>query len=159
MVPPATPLSVPPRRADTLYGQKPTVASEMQPCDRCPSETAKVKTTYAAGPVHLCGHHARESWTVLERTALRIRGDVPTGSYYLPTRPIFSASGIHLTPRPHRRRRRTLHNREGDAMLTDTPTVCEQLHEDIELLDAAGWPLERVRSELSHGQIEEMIEA
>lgn len=35
----------------------------------------------------------------------------------------------------------------------------EQLHDDIDLLDAAGWPMERVRAELSHAQIEEMIDA
>jgi len=84
----ATPLSVPPRRADTLFGHTPSVASELQPCDRCPSAGAKVKATYATGPVYLCGHHARESWDVLERTALRIRGDLPSGSFYLPMGPV-----------------------------------------------------------------------
>lgn len=38
-------------------------------------------------------------------------------------------------------------------------TPLEQLHDDIDLLDAAGWPMERVRAELSHAQIEEMIDA
>lgn len=83
----ATPLSVPPRRADTLFGQSPTVLSELQPCDRCQSAAAKVKATYAAGSVYLCGHHAREAWCVLERTALRIRADVPNGKFYLPKAP------------------------------------------------------------------------
>ncbi|HLR96156.1 MAG TPA: hypothetical protein VK053_16665 [Jiangellaceae bacterium] len=40
-------------------------------------------------------------------------------------------------------------------MITAT---CDQMHEDIELLDAAGWPIERVRSELSHEEIEDMID-
>lgn len=40
-----------------------------------------------AGPIYLCGHHARQSWRVLERTALRIRADVPNGSYFLPMPP------------------------------------------------------------------------
>ncbi|HEX7350578.1 MULTISPECIES: hypothetical protein [Brachybacterium] len=44
-------------------------------------------------------------------------------------------------------------------MVTPTLAPFEQLHEDIELLDAAGWPMERVRAELSHEQIEEMIDA
>jgi len=43
-------------------------------------------------------------------------------------------------------------------MFTATATFCEQMHEDIELLDAAGWPIERVRSELSHEEIEDMID-
>lgn len=83
----ATPLSVPPRGADTLFGPSPTVASELQPCDACPSAAAKIKATYASGPVYLCGHHAREAWDVLERTALRIRVDVPHGAFYLPMPP------------------------------------------------------------------------
>ena len=37
-------------------------------------------------------------------------------------------------------------------------TLCEQLHEDNELLDAAGWPRERIAHELSDEQIEEMID-
>ena len=86
-IPAATPLSVPPRRADTLFGPSPTVASERQSCDRCPSAVAKVRADYGTGPVYLCGHHAREGWVVLERTALRIRADVPTGSFYLPMPP------------------------------------------------------------------------
>lgn len=85
--PRATPLSVPPRRADTLFGQRPTVASELASCDRCPTAGAKVKATCATGPIYLCGHHARESWGVLERTALCIRADVPHGSFYLPMAP------------------------------------------------------------------------
>lgn len=83
----ATPLSVPPRHADTLFGQMPTVASEWTSCDRCPAALAKVKAIYVTGPIYLCGHHARESWRVLERTALRIRADVPNGSFYLPMPP------------------------------------------------------------------------
>lgn len=86
-IPAATPLSVPHRRADTLFGRKPTIASELQSCDRCPSEAAKIRADYATGPVYLCGHHAREGWGVLERTALRIRADVPNGSFYLPMPP------------------------------------------------------------------------
>lgn len=82
-----TPLSVPPRRADTLFGQKPSIASELVTCDRCPAEVAKVKAIYASGPIFLCGHHARRSWRVLERTALRIRADVPNGSFCLPMPP------------------------------------------------------------------------
>lgn len=39
--------------------------------------------------------------------------------------------------------------------ITDT---CEQLYEDIDLLDAAGWPRERIAHELSDEQIEEMID-
>lgn len=39
--------------------------------------------------------------------------------------------------------------------VTDT---CEQLYEDIDLLDAAGWPRERIAHELSDEQIEEMID-
>ena len=35
----------------------------------------------------------------------------------------------------------------------------EQLYDDIDLLDAAGWPMEHIRAELSHQQIEEMIDA
>ena len=34
-------------------------------------------------------------------------------------------------------------------MFTATLTPCEQLHEDIDLLDAAGWPRERIAHELS----------
>ncbi|MCG7308047.1 MULTISPECIES: hypothetical protein [Brachybacterium] len=34
-----------------------------------------------------------------------------------------------------------------------------QMSDDVDLLSAAGWPLERVRSELSDEQIEEMIDA
>ncbi|HLR96157.1 MAG TPA: hypothetical protein VK053_16670 [Jiangellaceae bacterium] len=86
-VPEATLLSVPPRRADMLFGQCPTVVSELQPCDRCSSAAAKVKATFSAGPVYLCGHHARGAWHVLGRTALRIRADVPNGSFYLPMGP------------------------------------------------------------------------
>lgn len=59
----------------------------MQACDRCPSAAAKVKATYEAGPVYLCGHHARQAWHLLERTALRVRADVPNGSFYLPMTP------------------------------------------------------------------------
>lgn len=83
----ATPLSVPPRRADTLFGQTPTIASEWTSCDRCPAALAKVKAIYVTGPLYLCGHHARESWKLLERTALRIRADVPRGTFYLPMSP------------------------------------------------------------------------
>ena len=83
----ATPLSMPPRRADTLFGQAPTVASDRQPCDRCRAAAAKVRADYASGPVYLCGHHARGSWRMLERTALRIRADVPNGAFYLPMPP------------------------------------------------------------------------
>lgn len=83
----ATPLSVPPRRADTLFGQTPTVTSEGTSCDRCPAALAKVKAIYVTGQIYLCGHHARQSWRVLERTALRIRADIPNGSYYLPMSP------------------------------------------------------------------------
>lgn len=36
--------------------------------------------------------------------------------------------------------------------------TCEQLHEDIDLLDATGWPRERIAHELSDEQIEEMID-
>lgn len=82
-----TPLSVPPRRADTLFGQTPTVTSERTSCDRCPAAQAKVKAIYVTGPIYLCGHHARQSWRVLERTALRIRADVPRGTFYLPMPP------------------------------------------------------------------------
>ncbi|WP_263310242.1 hypothetical protein [Brachybacterium atlanticum] len=35
----------------------------------------------------------------------------------------------------------------------------EQLYDDIDLLDAAGWPMDHVRAELSHQEIEEMIDA
>lgn len=35
----------------------------------------------------------------------------------------------------------------------------EQLYDDIDLLDAAGWPMEHVRAELSHQEIEETIDA
>lgn len=45
----ATPLSVPPRRADTLFGQTPTVTSEGTSCDRCPAALAKVKAIYVTG--------------------------------------------------------------------------------------------------------------
>jgi hypothetical protein len=83
----ATPLSVPPRRADTLFGQTPTVVSERASCDRCSAAAARVKAIYATGQVYLCGHHARQSWRVLERTALRIRADVPNDAFYLPMPP------------------------------------------------------------------------
>lgn len=43
-------------------------------------------------------------------------------------------------------------------MFTASLSPCEQLHEDIDLLDAAGWPRERVAYELSDEQIEEMID-
>lgn len=43
-------------------------------------------------------------------------------------------------------------------MFTVSLGPCEQLHEDIDLLDAAGWPRERVAFELSDEQIEEMID-
>lgn len=35
----------------------------------------------------------------------------------------------------------------------------EQLYDDIDLLDAAGWPMDHVRADLSHQEIEEMIDA
>lgn len=73
--------------ADTLFGAFPTVASELQGCDRCGSAVAKVKARYIAGPVYLCGHHARLSWDELERTALSIRADLPTRSFHLPMAP------------------------------------------------------------------------
>lgn len=82
-----TPLSVPPRRADTLFGQTPTIASEHVPCDRCPAASARVKAYYPTGELYLCGHHARQSWRILERTALRIRADIPRGTFYLPMSP------------------------------------------------------------------------
>lgn len=44
-------------------------------------------------------------------------------------------------------------------MVPMTLTPIEQLQDDIDLLDAAGWPMERVRAELSHEQIEEMIDS
>lgn len=44
-------------------------------------------------------------------------------------------------------------------MVSPTLAPLEQLHDDIDLLDAAGWPMERVRADLSHEQIEEMIDA
>lgn len=44
-------------------------------------------------------------------------------------------------------------------MVRTTATFSEQLYEDIELLDAAGWPRERIAHELSDEQIEEMIDA
>lgn len=43
-------------------------------------------------------------------------------------------------------------------MVPASLTPIEQLEDDIDLLDAAGWPMERVRAELSHEQIEEMID-
>ncbi len=43
-------------------------------------------------------------------------------------------------------------------MFTESLSTCEQLHEDIDLLDAAGWPRERIAYELSDEQIEEMID-
>lgn len=73
--------------ADTLFGASPTVASELEGCDRCGSAAAKVKARYIAGPVYLCGHHARLSWDELERTALSIRADLPTRSFHLPMAP------------------------------------------------------------------------
>lgn len=82
-----TPLSVPPRRADTLFGQTPTIASERISCDRCPSALAKVEAIYVTGAIYLCGHHARRSWRLLERTALRIRADLPSSAFYLPMSP------------------------------------------------------------------------
>lgn len=82
-----TPLSVPPRRADTLFGQTPTIASERISCDRCPAAAARVKAYYGTGQIYLCGHHARQSWRVLERTALRIRADIPGSAFYLPMSP------------------------------------------------------------------------
>ena len=42
------------------------------------------------------------------------------------------------------------------ASANQTPT--EYLNDDVELLDAAGWPRERVTRELSDQQIEEMID-
>lgn len=44
-------------------------------------------------------------------------------------------------------------------MVPTTLTPIEQLQDDIDLLDAAGWPIERVSAELSHEQIEEMIDS
>lgn len=44
-------------------------------------------------------------------------------------------------------------------MVLSTLTPTERLQDDIDLLDAAGWPMERVRSELTHEQIEEMIDS
>ncbi|SLM96459.1 hypothetical protein FM103_02185 [Corynebacterium xerosis] len=38
-------------------------------------------------------------------------------------------------------------------MMTPTLAPFEQLHEDIKLLDAAGWPMERVRAELVESRI------
>lgn len=35
----------------------------------------------------------------------------------------------------------------------------EQLYDDIDLLDAAGWPMQHLRADLSHEEIEEMIDA
>lgn len=35
----------------------------------------------------------------------------------------------------------------------------EQLYDDIDLLDAAGWPMDHVRADLYHQEIEEMIDA
>lgn len=35
----------------------------------------------------------------------------------------------------------------------------EQLYDDIDLLDAAGWSMEHLRADLSHEEIEEMIDA
>ncbi|MDN5686192.1 MAG: hypothetical protein L0G94_05825 [Brachybacterium sp.] len=43
-------------------------------------------------------------------------------------------------------------------MVKTITTTCEQLYEDIDLLDAAGWPRERIAHELSDEQIEEMID-
>lgn len=43
-------------------------------------------------------------------------------------------------------------------MVNTIAHTCEQLHEDIDLLDAAGWPRERIAHELSDEQIEEMID-
>lgn len=43
-------------------------------------------------------------------------------------------------------------------MFMTTSTPCAQLHEDIDLLDAAGRPRERIAHELSDEQIEEMID-
>ena len=43
-------------------------------------------------------------------------------------------------------------------MVSAILSVTEQLYDDIELLDAAGWPRERVARELSGQQIEEMID-
>lgn len=37
-------------------------------------------------------------------------------------------------------------------------TTCEQLFADIDVLDAAGWPRERIAHELSDEQIEQMID-
>lgn len=73
--------------ADTLFGESPTVASELKGCDRCVSAAAKVRARYIAGPVYLCGHHARLSWDELERTALSIRADLPASSFHLPMAP------------------------------------------------------------------------
>ncbi|MGP5288483.1 DUF7455 domain-containing protein [Brachybacterium tyrofermentans] len=73
--------------ADTLFGASPTVASELEGCDRCGSASAKVKARYVTGPVYLCGHHARLSWDELERTALSIRADLPASSFHLPMAP------------------------------------------------------------------------
>ncbi|MFI8777264.1 hypothetical protein ACIGH6_09265 [Brachybacterium paraconglomeratum] len=44
-------------------------------------------------------------------------------------------------------------------MAQPTLTPFEQLYDDIDLLDAAGWPMDHVRAELSHEEIEEMIDA
>lgn len=43
-------------------------------------------------------------------------------------------------------------------MVKTIATRCEQLHEDIDLLDAAGWPRDRIAHELTDEQIEEMID-
>lgn len=73
--------------ADTLFGASPTVASELEGCDRCVSAAAKVRARYIAGPVYLCGHHARLSWDELERSALSIRADLSASSFHLPMAP------------------------------------------------------------------------
>lgn len=52
-----------------------------------PVSVSEIRADYGTGPLYLCGHHARKGWVVLERTALRIRADVPTGSFYLPMPP------------------------------------------------------------------------
>lgn len=85
---PVAPVPAPPAthpvQASVVIGPQPRIASRGIACDRCPTAPAKARVVMASGDLYLCGHHVREGFEVLERTALTIEVDAPQGAFYAP---------------------------------------------------------------------------
>lgn len=60
------------------------VARDGAHCDLCPTATARVRAVFEAGPIYLCGHHARAHWGDLTTQALVVAVDEDEAAFLPP---------------------------------------------------------------------------